>query len=57
MEGFRMQRVQADFMIMAKNGIVTNVGRSSIQMPKTNFAGGSIKWYGDKPKKVHKQVL
>jgi len=57
MEGFRMQKVQADFMVMAENGIITNVGRSSIQMPKINFAGGSIKWYKDKPKKAHKQAV
>lgn len=51
-----MQRTKADFAVKAKNGIVTNVGRSSVYMPKTNFGGGSIKWHEDEPKKVHKQA-
>lgn len=51
-----MQRTKADFAVKTKNGIVTNVGRSSVYMPKTNFGGGSIKWHEDEPKKVHKQA-
>ena len=45
-----MLRVKADFVVKTKNGIVTNVGRSSVYMPKTNFSGSPIKWYEDKPK-------
>ena len=51
-----MNRVQADFAVRTNNGIVTKVGKSSVYMPKTNFSGGHIKWYQDKPKKVHKQA-
>lgn len=51
-----MQKTKADFAVRTKNGIVANVGRSTISVPKTNFDGGHIKYYKDKPKKVHKQV-
>lgn len=51
-----MLRVKADFVVKTKNGIVTNVGRSSVYMPKTNFSGSAIPWHEDKPKKVHKQA-
>ena len=51
-----MLRVKADFVVKARNGIVTNVGKSTVSVPKTNFGGGHIKWYEDKPKKVHKQA-
>lgn len=46
-----MQRTKADFAVKTKNGIVTNVGRSSVYMPKTNFGGGSIKWHEDNLKR------
>lgn len=46
-----MNRVQADFAVRTGNGIVTNVGRSTISVPKTNFGGGHIKWYEDKREK------
>ena len=36
-----------------QNGVVQKVGKSTILQPKTNFKGGSIKWYEDK-KKVDK---
>ena len=51
-----MQKVKADFAVRTKNGIVTDVGKSSVYMPKTNFGGGTISWYEDKPKKVHSQA-
>ena len=51
-----MLRVKANFAVKTKDGIVTNVGRSSVYMPKANFAGGSVKWAEDRPKGVHKQA-
>ena len=42
------------FATVTKNGVVQKVGRSTIVQPKTNFKGGSIKWYEDK-KKADKQ--
>ena len=42
------------FATVTKNGVVQKVGRSTIVQPKTNFKGGSIKWYEDKPKKADK---
>ena len=42
------------FATVTKNGVVQKVGRSTIVQPKTNFKGGSIKWYEGK-KKADKQ--
>ena len=39
---------------MVKSGVIQRIGRSSVQVPNTNFKGGSIKWYEDKPKKADK---
>ena len=33
------------------NGVIEKVGKSNIYQPKTNFKGGEIRWYEDKPKK------
>lgn len=38
------------FATVTKNGVVQKVSRSTIVQPKTNFKGGSIKWYEDKKK-------
>ena len=51
-----MLRVKANFAVKTKDGVVTKVGRSRIYMPKANFAGGSVKWAEDRPKKVHRQA-
>ncbi len=32
------------------NGAVTQIGRGYIIQPRTNFQGGAVKWYQDKPK-------
>lgn len=31
----------------SKNGIVTNISKSTIEQPKIKFKGGSIKWFDD----------
>ena len=49
-----MNTVTADFIVETKNGIAVNIGRNTIPVPETNFSGGSVKWYEDKPKKVDK---
>lgn len=46
-----MQRQTIQFAVETKNGVVQRIGKSIILQPKTNFKGGSIKWYEDKPKK------
>lgn len=46
-----MKTQTTQFAVKTKNGIVKKVGKSSILQPKTNFGGGSIRWYIDKPKK------
>lgn len=46
-----MQKQTVQFAVESKNGVVQRVGKSTILQPKTNFRGGSIKWYEDKPKK------
>lgn len=45
-----MMKETLSFAVESKNGVVTSVGRSSVLVPKTNFKGGSIKWYEDKKK-------
>lgn len=44
-----MQEQTVEFAIETKNGVV-RIGKSLILQPKTNFKGGSVKWYEDKPK-------
>lgn len=46
-----MQKQTIQFAVETKNGVVQRIGKSTIYQPKTNFKGGSIKWYEDKPKK------
>lgn len=49
-----MQTQTIQFAVESKSGVIQRIGRSSIYQPKTNFKGGSIKWYEDKPKKADK---
>ena len=49
-----MKTQTIQFATVTKNGVVQKVGKSTILQPKTNFKGGSIKWYEDK-KKADKQ--
>ena len=49
-----MQKQTVEFATIRKNGIITRIGRTSINQPKTNFKGGSVKFYEDKPKQVNK---
>lgn len=46
-----MRKQTIEFATVRKNGVIQAIGRSTITQPKTNFKGGSIKWYEDKPKK------
>ena len=39
-----------DFAVKKENGAITKIGKSDIYVPRTNFKGGSIKWYEDKLK-------
>lgn len=49
-----MQTQTVEFAVTRNNGNITRIGRTSIQQPQTNFKGGSIKWYEDKPKQKGK---
>lgn len=49
-----MQKQTVQFAVKRDNGIITRVGRTSILQPKTNFKGGSVKWYEDKSKQKSK---
>lgn len=49
-----MHRQTVEFAVTHENGTVTRIGRTSINQPKTNFKGGSVKWYEDKPKQKSK---
>ena len=45
-----MHRQTVEFAVTRDKGTITMIGRSSISQPKTNFKGGKVKWYEDKPK-------
>ena len=45
-----MHRQTVEFAVTRNKGSITRIVRTSIPQPKTNFKGGSIKWYKDKPK-------
>lgn len=49
-----MKTQTVEFAVTRKKGTITRVGRTSILQPKTNYKGGSIKWYKDKPKQESK---
>lgn len=49
-----MQKQIVEFATTRKNGIITRIGRTGINQPKTNFKGGTIKWYEDKRKQTGK---
>lgn len=40
--------------VRKKNNAIAQVGKGYIYQPKTNFAGGSVKWYKDKLKQNKK---
>lgn len=51
-----MQKTSYEFATVTKNGVVEQIGRSSILQPKINYKGGSIKWYEDKLKPEQPEV-
>lgn len=42
-----MRKQITTFVTASNSGTVTQVGRSTIMQPTTNFKGGSIKWFDD----------
>lgn len=42
-----MKNQTVGFATVKENGVITKVGRSTIQQPKTDFKGGSVKWFDD----------
>jgi len=49
-----MHKQTVEFVTVVRSEVVERIGRSSVYIPKTNFKGGSIKWYEEKPKKAVK---
>ncbi len=49
-----MQKQTVEFAVASKNGIITRIGRTAINQPKTNYKGGTVKWYEDKQKQSEK---
>lgn len=46
-----MQRTQTvEFAVTRDKGSITGIGKTGILQPKTNFSGGFVKWYKDKPR-------
>lgn len=48
------QKQTVEFAVVKDKGNVTRVGRTGILQPKTNFQGGSVKFYEDKHKQAGK---
>lgn len=42
-----MKKEIIQFVVEAKNGVVEQVGKSSISKPETNFDHKGIKWFDD----------
>lgn len=49
-----MQKQTVEFATTRKNGIITKIGRTGINQSKTNFKGGSVRFYDDKRKQESK---
>lgn len=49
-----MQTQTLKFAVTKKGNVIDRVGKSTIYQDKTNFSGGTIKWYQDKPRKESK---
>ena len=42
-----MKNQTVSFATVKKNGVITKIGNSTVQQPKINFNGGSVKWFDD----------
>lgn len=42
-----MKKQTANFATVTKNGVVEQIGRSSILTPKTDYSGKGTKWFDD----------
>ena len=40
-------KVTGTFAVTSKNGIISNVGNSTILQPKDKFSGKPMKWFDD----------
>lgn len=49
-----MQTQTVRIAVTKKGNVIDRVGKSAIYQDKTDFSGGSIKWYQDKPRKESK---
>lgn len=49
-----MKTQTIEFATVVKNGVVQQVGKSFVIVPKVNFKGETTNWYVDKPKKADK---
>lgn len=48
-----MYKQAMEFAVTRKNGVITQVGKSSVAHPEIKFQrGDGVKWYKDKPKGV-----
>lgn len=42
-----MKKQTAEFATVTKDGVVEQIGRSYILVPKTNYSGKGTKWFDD----------
>ena len=54
-EVMTMDKQTIQFATVNQGNVIQRVGNSTIEQPKTNFTGGSIKFYENKRKKVDKK--
>ena len=46
-EGLENTKVTGTFAVTSKNGIIRNIGNSTIMQPKVQFCGKTMKWFDD----------
>lgn len=51
-----MKKQTIPFAVVKKDGIIQQIGKSSVPIPPIHFKGGHIKWYED-TKKNDKQLI
>lgn len=47
---YNMKKQTIEFATVINNGAIEKLGKSSVLQPRTNFKGGSVKWYEDRKK-------
>ena len=49
-----MKKQTVEFAVTRKGDNIIRIGNTGINQPKTNFKGGYVKFYEDKPKQMNR---